>query len=340
VDSTTQTRAALPAWVREAADRANKATKGPWAVKRSLVFGDAWDVVQNLAEDQEYKLIDMAAEMAAALKAARMESPCAEGQLKNRGKRVDSMTEHILAWHFLPDDRKLRYAPYTPVEPGQVLRVEGPLELCRRGLHASIRPLDALRYAPGSIVCRVEMGGDILHGDDKLCASERKTLWVADATNALHEFACLCAERELLRRRRAGREPDKRSWAAIEAKRAWLRGEIDDKALAAAARDAVDAANAAWAAAVDAADAAAWAAARDAVDAAAWAALAAAVAAADAAAWAAARAAADAAAWDAAWAAARAAADAAAWDAAWAAARAEQNAELERALGELAPKGN
>ena len=158
---------------------------------------------------------------------------------------MDSMTEHILAWYFLPDDRKLRYAPYTPVEPGQVLRVEGPLELCRRGLHASIRPLDALRYAPGSIVCRVEMGGDILHGDDKLCASERKTLWVADATNALHEFACLCAERELLRRRRAGREPDKRCWAAIEAKRAWLRGEIDDEALAAAADAAWDAARAA-----------------------------------------------------------------------------------------------
>ena len=180
---------------------------------------------------------------------------------------MDSMTEHILAWYFLKEDRKLRYAPYTPVEPGQVLRVEGPLELCRRGLHASIRPLDALRYAPGSIVCRVEMGGDIIHGDDKLCASERKTLWVADATNALHEFACLCAERELLRRRRAGREPDKRCWAAIEAKRAWLRGEIDDKALAAAWAAAWDAA---WAAAVDAAVdaavaaawAAAWAAAR------------------------------------------------------------------------------
>lgn len=216
------------------------------------------------------------------------------------------MTEHILAWHFLPDDRKLRYAPYTPVEPGQVLRVEGPLELCRRGLHASIRPLDALRYAPGGIVCRVEMGGGILHGDDKLCASERKTLWVADATNALHKFACLCAERELLRQRRAGHEPDKRCWAAIEAKRAWLRGEIDDKALAAAADAARDAARAAAWAAVNAADAAA----RDAADAAAWAA------------------------------ARDAAADAAAVNAAWAAARAEQNAELERALRELAPKGD
>ena len=237
---------------------------------------------------------------------------------------MDSMTKHILAWHFLPDDRKLQYAPYTPVEPGQVLRVEGPLELCRRGLHASIRPLDALRYAPGSIVCRVEMGGDILHGDDKLCASERKTLWVADATNALHEFACLCAERELLRRRRAGREPDKRCWAAIEAKRAWLRGEIDDKALAAAWDAAAAAARAAAAAAADAAVdtavAAAWAAARAAARDAAWAA------------WAAAD--------DAAWAAARAAAWAAAVDAAWAAAWVEQNAELERALGELAPEGN
>jgi hypothetical protein len=120
----------------------------------------------------------------------------------------------------------------------------------------------------------------------------------------LWEWACWCAERALLHERKEGREPDPRSWAAIEARRAWLRGEIDDEAL-----------RAAWAAARDAARDAAWDAARAARDAA-W------DAAGDAA-------------WDAAWA-ARDAARAAARDAARAAARdAARDAEREWQMDEL-----
>ena len=51
---------------------------------------------------------------------------------------------------------------------------------------------------------------------------------------ALHSFACWCADRSLSREREVGREPDQRSWNAIAAKRAWLRGEIGDEQLAAA----------------------------------------------------------------------------------------------------------
>jgi hypothetical protein len=149
--------------------------------------------------------------------------------------------------------------------------------LCQRGFHASVRVLDALRYAQGAVICRVRLSGIIVRGDDKVVASSREVLWMADATETLHLFACDEAERAMAR----VENPDQRSVAAIVAKRAWLRGEITDKQLA-AARDA------AWAAAWDAARAAAW----DAASAAAW----------DAA-WAAA----SAAAWDAAW--------AAAWDA-------------------------
>jgi len=117
----------------------------------------------------------------------------------------------------------------------------------------------------------------------------------------LHEFACRCAENAL----KLVDNPDPRSVAAIEAKRAWLRGEIDNNQLD-AAWDAAQAAAraaalaAAWAAALDAA----WAAALDTAQAAAR-------AAALAAAQAAARAAALAAALDA----AQAAAQAAVWDA-------------------------
>ena len=77
---------------------------------------------------------------------------------------------------------------------------------------------------------------------------------------ALHELACRFAEAALEAERSAGREPDPRSWAAIAAKRAWLRGEIDDEDLAAAWAAAGDAAWAARDAARDAAWAAAWAA--------------------------------------------------------------------------------
>ena len=254
------------------------------------------------------------------------------------------MSEPVLGWHFLADNGMTTAHPQRPavrVEVGQTLHEERPLALCQVGLHASRRALDALQYASGATVCRVRLTGDVLEGEDKLCASQRTVLALADATALLHEFACWCAEEALERERAVGREPDACCWAVIEAKRQWLRGEITDKELA-AAWDAARAA--AWAAARgaarDAASAAAWAAAWGA----AWgAARAAAWAAASAAAWAAA----SAAAWDAAWGAARGAAwdaaSAAAWDAArgaaWGAASAAawgiQNEELERRLYHL-----
>jgi len=106
----------------------------------------------------------------------------------------------------------------------------------------------------------------------------------------MHLLACDFAEECLRRERSEGREPDERSWKALEVKRAWVRGEATDDELSAASAAASAAAGAAAGAAARAARAA---------RAAAW-----------AAAWAAARAARDTA-----WAAARAA-RAAAWAAA------------------------
>ena len=127
----------------------------------------------------------------------------------------------------------------------------------------------------------------------------------------LHEFACRIAEAVLMRERRAGREPDPRSWAAIDAKRKWLRGEIGDKELHAARE-------AAWCAAMNDARCAAWQAAW-------YAAWCAAMNDARNAAWYAA--------WHAAWYAARNAARNAAWSAALNATREGQFAMLRRMLG-------
>jgi hypothetical protein len=216
--------------------------------------------------------------------------------------KMTKTIEPFEAWHFLSEDRRLRYEDKTLVTPGLKLSVDDTkLELCEYGLHASKRAIDALQYAPGPIICRVRVSGKILEDGDKVCAAEREVIWMADATGELHEFGCWAAEQALYLMRSKGDEPDKRSWAAIEAKRAWLRGEITDQDLDAARAAAWDAARAAaWAAAGDAARTAAWDAARTA-------------------------------AWDAARAAAGAAARAAAWAAAWDA----QNDQLESMLNSI-----
>ena len=140
----------------------------------------------------------------------------------------------MIAWHFVGEDRRLRDG--TPLRKGRTYRLPAgtvPV-MCEVGYHASVRALDALWYAPGPIVCRVRLGGTILKDTDKLCASERTVLWWADATRTLHEFALWCAERALKAERKAGREPDPRSWRALRVKRAWLDGKASDQELHAA----------------------------------------------------------------------------------------------------------
>ena len=227
-----------------------------------------------------------------------------EGQLSSLGGRK------IRAWHFT-DGMFLRDG--QPLVVGKTYTYAGWVKLCESGLHASKRPIDALQYAPGNVVSRVECGGEMLNGDDKLVCTERTVLWAYDAEKVLRHFARLCALDVI------------HSWDAPTVVVQYLRTgdeSLRDAAWWAAAWDAArdDAAGvAAW----DARDAA-WAAARDAWDA--W-----------VAAGAAARDAGDAAG-DAARAAARAAVGGAAWAAARGAARGAQNKRLVRMLREGRPR--
>ena len=83
--------------------------------------------------------------------------------------------KQILAWHFLPKDGRLQFGRRPKVKVGQTLKRDpSKLSMCNYGLHASVKPLDALRYAPGPIVCRVQLGGTIIEGDDK-CVDRRCT---------------------------------------------------------------------------------------------------------------------------------------------------------------------
>jgi hypothetical protein len=192
----------------------------------------------------------------------------------------------VTAWHFVGD--RLRDGRPVPAD-GEWLTHDGPVVMCKSGLHASVHPFDALRYAPGSILCRVECAGEVIHGDDKLVCTKRRIVQRMDATELLRYFARM---------------------QAVSVIHLW-KSDPPDAVLDYLMTGDESIRDAAWAAAAAAAGDAEWDAAAAAARAAAW-------AAARAAAW-------DAewdAAWDAEWDAAAAAARDAAWAAAWAAARA------------------
>ena len=205
------------------------------------------------------------------------------------------------AWHFC-DGWKLRDG--TPLEVGRTYHVKGRIQMCRHGLHWSERALDALRYAPGSVVCRVRYGGDVLRVSDKGCSSRRKVLWASDAEAVLKTFGRWCADRVLP------------LWDAPEVVQRFLA--TGDKSIRVAAG--VAAWNVAMASPTAAAGRHAAAAAAAATGFATWAAI-----------------------WESAWAATKAAVDvakgagakASAREAVWEATRAAQNAELERRLTAL-----
>ena len=158
----------------------------------------------------------------------------------------------VLAWHFVKDDGTNRDGIKEKI--GQWYKVEGEIVPCQRGLHGSVRPLDALEFAPGCILRRTEHRGTIVeHNDDKIASSERRALWQIDATKLLHLFACWAAENAL----KDAKVTDERCWKAIKIKRQWLGKKATDEELAAASAAASAAARAAAWAAWDAASAAA-----------------------------------------------------------------------------------
>ena len=96
----------------------------------------------------------------------------------------------IKAWHFV-DDRLRNGDPVPP--DGEWLEWSEPLLMCPSGLHASRDPFDALQYAPGAILCRVECDGEIVEETDKLVCSRRRIICRKDAREGLRYFACMQA---------------------------------------------------------------------------------------------------------------------------------------------------
>lgn len=148
------------------------------------------------------------------------------------------MDDQKLYWHFLPDNGHLTHdLSHVKAEVGQTVTYDGMPYICKQGLHASERALDALFLAPGAIACLVTLGGLTSTADayrfytDKIAAQSRTIVAMADATDALHEFALWCAERAMA----LLPNPDVRLTHALDMKRRWLRGEVQVDAVITAA---------------------------------------------------------------------------------------------------------
>ena len=138
---------------------------------------------------------------------------------------------------------------------------KGPVISCESGLHASKHPFDALMYATGARLHRVELVGELVPYSrlvDKYAGRSRKILASIDATQLLWDFARWCALQVIdqwnapdivCRYLETGDESLRAaSWAAaVDA--AWSSRAASGAAVAAA----FAAAFAAWAASVDAA---------------------------------------------------------------------------------------
>jgi len=147
----------------------------------------------------------------------------------------------VLAWHFVAD--KLRDGRPIP-RKGVWLKHETECVMCEAGLHASRRLLDALQYAPGKMLCRVECVDVAAEQDDKLVCHKRKIIARFDSEELLWRASRKFALDVI------------HLWPAPKVVIKFLK--TGDKSLRAAAWAAAGAA--AWAAAGDAAGAAAWAA--------------------------------------------------------------------------------
>ena len=165
--------------------------------------------------------------------------------------------------YWFSDGDKLRYGSALIPAVGvthKLVNKDRDTELCSWGYHASRRIVDALIYAPGSLLWVVDIKGSIKEQDDKLVGSQRKYIRRVDATDLLFE-----ARRRFAMSHIAKIKPYTKKYNLIVE---YLKtGNPKLRAAAeSAARSAAESAaeSAAWSAARSAARSAAWSAARSA----------------------------------------------------------------------------
>ena len=145
----------------------------------------------------------------------------------------------VLAWHWT-DGRKLRDG--QPLVVGKLYKHDGPLVMCESGYHASVDIVDALGYAPGFTVSRVECSGEIESQDDKMVCTRRKVLWTVNARRAVLAWSVRVATDTVKAVKKVYKDKAWNVWADL-----WISGK--DRTAAAAHAAGYAAANAANAAA-------------------------------------------------------------------------------------------
>ena len=152
-------------------------------------------------------------------------------------------------YHYLKTDMTSRQGNEPPWTGGESRSITGPPVLCQVGYHASPTIFDALQYAPGPILCEVELGGKILTDTDKSVGQERRLIAAVNVDRELRLFACDCTER-VLPLFEAVYPDDKRPKEAIRIARLFAQGKATQQELDtahAAAEDAGATAEDAWA---------------------------------------------------------------------------------------------
>src|SRR5271169_386540 len=140
----------------------------------------------------------------------------------------------VLAWHFT-DGMKLRDG--QPLKVGKVYKHTGPLVMCKTGYHASVDILDALRYAPGLTVSRVECSGERETQYDKMVCRERKVLWTVNAKKIIIRWFIRVATDAVKTAKKVYTDKAWKEWADL-----WISGKDRTYAAAKAAAKAVNAA--------------------------------------------------------------------------------------------------
>ena len=100
------------------------------------------------------------------------------------------MKEPVLAWHFT-DGMSLRDGQKLVV--GKEYVFDGEPIMCACGYHASRSVWDALSYAPGNVLSRVECRDVVDSDESKLVCRSRTVLQTLDVENVLWNFARRCA---------------------------------------------------------------------------------------------------------------------------------------------------
>lgn len=97
----------------------------------------------------------------------------------------------LSGYHFTGDTLR-DGSPIPPI--GKWLVHKGEVVPCACGLHMSEHPFDALRYAPGKYLHKIELRGDLTsHAEggkiDKWVGRERKIMATIDAEKLMRDFA-------------------------------------------------------------------------------------------------------------------------------------------------------